>query len=274
LNSLLLRAMKQATYDIVNIGHFGLASKAYLHFTSPIRRYPDLVVHRAVHRICQGKSLTSDFPPRDSGKSRVGDRAALVPSGERDAQTTEALKEAALQASLAERKAMDVEREVVDLHRALLMRTRIGDELEGSVSAVVGSGLFVALDAPYVDVLVKFEQLGSEPYEMDEEGLAAVGKRSGETIHLGDRMKVRVDDVSITRRQIYGTRIRTGDEDATSQRPMKRGEGRGKGGAFGRRDPHGKKAAEAQAKKRAKKEERRAKQQRSERAGKKPKRRR
>src|SRR5438445_11641256 len=69
LNSLLLRAMKQATYDIVNIGHFGLASKAYLHFTSPIRRYPDLVVHRAVHRICQGEAI------------------------ERDSQTTDALKE-------------------------------------------------------------------------------------------------------------------------------------------------------------------------------------
>jgi ribonuclease R len=241
LNSLLLRAMKQATYDIVNIGHFGLASKAYLHFTSPIRRYPDLVVHRAVHRICQGEAI------------------------ERDGQAVEALKEAALQASLSERKAMEVEREVVDLHRALLMRTHIGDEVEGAVSAVVGSGLFIALDKPYVDVLVKFEQLGSEPYEMDEEGLAAVGKRSGETIHLGDRMKVRIDDVSITRRQVYGTRIRTGAEGEAQpgERPMKRGEGRGRGGAFGgsgktgnRRDPHGKKAAEAQAKKRAKKEER------------------
>jgi len=209
LNSLLLRAMKQATYDVVNIGHFGLASKAYLHFTSPIRRYPDLVVHRAVHRICQGDAI------------------------ERDQGAIEALKEAALQASIAERKAMDVEREVVDLHRALLMRTRIGQELDGAVSAVVGSGLFVALDAPYVDVLVRFEALGSEPYEMDEEGLAAVGKRSGDVIHLGDRMRVRIDDVSITRRQVYGMRV-VGEAEAEERR-AKRGEARGRGGAFGRR---------------------------------------
>lgn len=235
MNSLLLRAMKQATYDIVNIGHFGLASKAYLHFTSPIRRYPDLVVHRAVHRICQGEQI------------------------ERDAKTIEALKESALQASIAERKAMEVEREVVDLHRALLMRTRIGDELEGRVSAVVGTGLFVAIDAPFVDVLVRFDALGSEPYEMDEEGLAAVGTRSGETIHLGDRMRVRIDDVSITRRQVYGTRVLGAEEQKERAKDWPRkSEGRGRGGAFGRRDPHGKKAAEAKAKKNARKERREA----------------
>ncbi len=209
LNTLLLRAMKQATYDVVNIGHFGLASRAYLHFTSPIRRYPDLVVHRAVHRLCQ------ETPHEKS------DNAA------------EALKEAALLASQNERKAMEVEREVVDLHRALLMRDRIGEHFEGTVSALVGSGAFVALDEPYVDVMVKYELLGREPYELDEEGLCAIGQRSGDVVRLGDRMVVRIDDVSIERRTVYGARLAAitaeGRETTEPQRqkPGKRGQGHG-----------------------------------------------
>ena len=129
LNSLLLRSMKQATYDIANIGHFGLASKAYLHFTSPIRRYPDLIVHRVVHQV-----LLEGEPRRDD-------------------KTRERLAEAALASSIAERRAMEVEREVVDLYRAFLMKSRIGERFEGTVTAVVGSGVFVQLDAPFVDVL-------------------------------------------------------------------------------------------------------------------------
>jgi ribonuclease R len=204
LHTLLLRAMKQASYDVVNIGHFGLASKAYLHFTSPIRRYPDLVVHRAVHHQIDGKGVA-----RDEG-------------------TLEALREAALTASTAERKAMDVEREVVDLHRALLMRAHLGESFEGTVTSLVGSGAFVAIDAPYVDVLVRYEAMGPEPYELDDEGLAAIGQRSGDVIRLGDKMVVRVDDVSIERRTVYGTRLASvrASDDAP---PKKRGRGQGHG---------------------------------------------
>ena len=230
LNSLLLRAMKQATYDIVNIGHFGLASKAYLHFTSPIRRYPDLVVHRAVHRLCQNASV------------------------QRDEKALEALRESALTASTAERKAMDVEREVVDLHRALLMRNRIGDELEGTVTAMVGSGVFVAIDEPFVDVMVKFEQLGNDAYELDDDGLTAVGKRSGDVVRLGDRMVVRIDDVSIARRQVQGTRVLGAAASERMTREHVRGPTRGRAAGSkpatgSRRDPHGNKRAGAVAKK-------------------------
>ncbi|MBL8719994.1 MAG: ribonuclease R [Myxococcales bacterium] len=183
LNSLLLRSMKQATYDIVNIGHFGLASPAYLHFTSPIRRYPDLVVHRAVHRLCEGK-------PAEKSETAI-----------------ESLREAAMLASDKERKVMEVEREVVDLHRCILMRDRIGESFEGTVTALVGSGVFVALDAPYVDVMVKYEALGDDAYDLDEDGLRAVGRRSGDAIHLGDRMIVRIEDVGLERRQVSGRRL-------------------------------------------------------------------
>ena len=234
LNSLLLRAMKQATYDVVNIGHFGLASKAYLHFTSPIRRYPDLVVHRAVHELCRG----GDVP--------------------RDERALESLREAALVASTAERKAMDVEREVVDLHRALLMRSRVGDVFEGTVSSLVGSGVFVALDEPFVDVLVKLESLGNDVYQLDDDQMSVSGKRSGDVIRLGERMVVRIEDVSIQRRSVYGKRIAT-KGPAAGAADGEAAKRRARGGAFGKaktgsRDPDGRKAAAAKAQKQQRKE--------------------
>jgi len=193
LNMLLLRSMKQATYDVGNVGHFGLASKAYLHFTSPIRRYPDIVAHRAVHAVVQDERPRRS--PEDIGK----------------------LADAALAASVAERKAMEVEREVVDLYRAVLMKDRVGQRFEGSVTAMVGTGVFVALDAPFVDVLVRYEDCGAERFELDDEGLRAVAKRSGEMIQLGDRMTVDVIDVQILRRTVYGRRV-VGDGDQASKR--------------------------------------------------------
>src|SRR5262249_14349852 len=98
LNSLLLRSMKQATYDVANVGHFGLASKAYLHSTSPIRRYPDLVVHRAVHAAVQNQAIR------------------------RDGEARQKLAEAALSSSIAERRAFEVERAILDLYRTFLMK--------------------------------------------------------------------------------------------------------------------------------------------------------
>src|SRR5690606_24392827 len=125
LEMLLLRSLKQAVYDIVNIGHFGLASDHYLHFTSPIRRYPDLRVHRQV------KALLRGHKP-DQSKQAVED-----------------LRMAATESSARERAAMDVEREVVDLYRALYMRDHVGETFEGRVAAVTSGGLYVTLDEPF-----------------------------------------------------------------------------------------------------------------------------
>ncbi len=179
LNSLLLRSMKQATYEVQNLGHFGLASDAYLHFTSPIRRYPDVCVHRTVHALLLGQR-----PSRD----------------------VEELSAAALLSSQNERKAMEVERDTVDLHRAFLMKERIGERYAGIVTGAVGSGLFVSLDAPFVDVLLRTEDLGPD-FKIDDMGLRAVGQRSGDVISLGDGLLVEIVDVSILRRSVYGRRI-------------------------------------------------------------------
>jgi ribonuclease R len=193
LNSLLLRSMKQATYDTVNIGHFGLASKAYLHFTSPIRRYPDLIVHRVVHQV-----LLEGEPRRDE-------------------KTRERLAEAALASSIAERRAMEVERAVVDLYRAFLMKSRIGERFEGTVTAVVGSGLFVQLDSPFVDVLIRLEDLGHDHWEVDDDALRVVAGRSGDVVALGDRLHVEITDAAILRRTVYARRV--GAEGPTVRRP-------------------------------------------------------
>jgi len=204
LNSLLLRSMKQAVYDVTNIGHFGLASKAYLHFTSPIRRYPDLIVHRIAHEVLSGRD------PR----RKLGERAA------EDGPTV--LAEAALASSITERRAMEVERAIVDLYRAYMMKDRIGSRFEGTVTAVVGSGLFVQLDAPFVDVLIRLEDLGHDRWEIDDDTLRVVAARSGEVIALGDRLLVEIIDVGILRRTVYARRTSGGAEEAPAKRPERK----------------------------------------------------
>ncbi len=183
LEMLLLRSLKQAAYDIKNVGHFGLASTNYLHFTSPIRRYPDVQVHRAVKHLLRGGKPISSEP------------------------ALEELAQSATSASVRERAAMDVEREVVDLYRCLLMRDHIGETCEGVVTALVGSGAYVTLDAPFVDVLMRYESMGPDQYEMAEDELSVVGVRSGDTLSLGDRIAVVIEDVAILRRQTLARRI-------------------------------------------------------------------
>ncbi len=206
LHSLLLRSLKQATYDITNIGHFGLASKAYVHFTSPIRRYPDLLVHRGVHQILEAESR--------------GKRAHL------NDEEQEKLAAAALLSSKNERRAMEVEREVSNLYRAYVMRDRVGAKIAGVVSALVGGGVYVTLEAPFVDVMVRYEDLGGDRYELDETGLRAIGSRSGDAVQLGDAMLVEIVDISLVRRTVYAKRV-GGDERTRSRKAPKHKTDRG-----------------------------------------------
>ena len=220
LNNLLLRSMKQATYDVQNLGHFGLASEAYLHFTSPIRRYPDLVVHRIVHAAAEG-----DEKSRRKRVAAVGDMDKLT--------------EAATQSSLAERRAMEVEREIVDIYRCFYMIDHVGERFEGTVSAFVGTGAFVTLDEPFVDVLVRVEDMGAE-YQIEDDGLMATSSRSGDAIRLGDRMLIDVTDCAILRRTVYAKRVRSAADAADDLLARResgggRGPGGGKGPAFGGR---------------------------------------
>src|SRR6202035_1212967 len=134
----------------------------------PIRRYPDLVVHRTVHDVLEGRAVR------------------------RDGEAREKLAEAALASSIAERRSMEVERAIVDLYRTFMMKDHVGEQFEGTVTAVVGSGLFVQLDAPFVDVLVRLEDVGGDRWEVDDTALKVVASRSGDAVALGDRLMVEI----------------------------------------------------------------------------------
>jgi ribonuclease R len=183
----MLRSLKQATYDVVNVGHFGLASADYLHFTSPIRRYPDLIVHRLLKsRLAGQRKPAGGFQPPSAAPPP--DRAAL--------------QKMAADSSFAERQAMEVEREVIDLYRAFFLRDRIGDVFEGTISGVMGFGIFVVIDDPFVEGLVRLEALSDDYYIFDEPSCKLVGRRSGRAFALGDTVKVEVQSVSVVRRKI------------------------------------------------------------------------
>lgn len=184
----LLRSLKQATYDAQNVGHFGLAAPAYLHFTSPIRRYPDVVVHRLLKRRLAGQGKPAGgFAPWPHGTTASKAELAVVASD----------------SSFAERKAMEIEREVVDLYRAFFMRDRVGDVLSGSVSGVASFGLFVVADQPFIEGLVRTEHLTPDDfYDYDEVACRLQGRRSGTHFSLGDSVEVEVLSVSVARRQV------------------------------------------------------------------------
>jgi ribonuclease R len=208
LEGLLLRSLKMAQYDIANVGHFGLASENYVHFTSPIRRYPDLLVHRL------SKGLLRGGPPLISTEG------------------IEALRAQATRSSELERIVMQAEREAVDVYRCILMRDKVGQVFEARVSGLSGSGMYAVLDEPFVDVLVKFESMGPDRYEASDDGLSVFGQRSGDRVSLGDRITLVIEDVALLRRTIYGRRVPPAqafvgaDEESSgpTSRPVRRDE--------------------------------------------------
>ncbi len=176
---LMLRTMQKAHYDAVNIGHFGLASEVYTHFTSPIRRYPDLVVHRLL---------------RQSRQSRVPQ--------ERVAELADELPEIARHASAMERRAVDAEREIVQWKKVRFMADKVGDEFTGYVIGVTRFGLFVELIEHFVEGLVHVSSMADDYYRFAESDHALCGETTGKVYRLGDRVTVQVVRVDAARRQI------------------------------------------------------------------------
>ena len=176
---LMLRTMQKARYDAVNIGHFGLASDTYTHFTSPIRRYPDLVVHRLLRESRRGPL------PR-----------------ERAVDLADELPEAARHASAMERRAEDAEREIVQWKKVRFMADRVGDEFTGYVVGVTRFGLFVGLIEPFVEGLAHVSGMTDDHYRFVESDHALVGEATGRAYRLGDRVDVQVTRVDPDRRQI------------------------------------------------------------------------
>ncbi|HET9551669.1 MAG TPA: ribonuclease R, partial [Anaeromyxobacteraceae bacterium] len=178
LNQLLLRAMMQAVYSPENEGHFGLAAEHYLHFTSPIRRYPDLVVHRLL---------------KEEWARRAG-RPAAAPS-------EAALQEIAARSSERERAAMEAEREIAGYYAALFMKDKVGERYPGTVAAVAEPGLFVELAPFFVEGLVRAEELPGA-FELDPEHHALVDRTTGRAFRVGDPVEVEVVNASPARRRV------------------------------------------------------------------------
>ena len=180
LNRVLLRSMKQAVYQPENIGHFGLASVCYTHFTSPIRRYPDLIVHRMLDRALRGEKL------------KPNERADLLRS----------LQEAGKHTSERERHAMDAEREMVDLKKAQFMMNKLGEEFTGFITSLANFGFFVELDAYFVEGLVKLSSLTDDDYDYYEKEYVIKGRRHGRKFRLGDNVRVKVARINAFRSEI------------------------------------------------------------------------
>lgn len=190
VNHVVLRAMKQAHYQPENIGHFGLASSCYTHFTSPIRRYPDLMVHRILERAFAGDKLKRS---------------------EQD-EFLSYLQEAGRHTSERERIAMDAEREMVDLKKAQFMMDKLGDEFTGVITSLANFGFFVELDAYFVEGLVRLSTLTDDDYHYYEKEYVIKGHRHGRKFRLGDPIRVKVVRINAFRSEIDFELVQTGGD--------------------------------------------------------------
>lgn len=208
LQTMLLRSMQQAVYSPDNIGHFGLAYEAYAHFTSPIRRYPDLLTHRAIKAILQGKryepkgietsALNTMLSPA-ARKMQAQDKAAGKKKSEGDSAVWDAL---GIHCSANERRADEASRDVEAWLKCYFVRDKLGEEFTGTISGVTPFGIFVQLDALFIEGLVHVTELGADYFHYDETRHELRGERTGIRYQLTDRVTVQVSRVDLDARKI------------------------------------------------------------------------
>jgi ribonuclease R len=200
IHSMLLRPMQQAIYTPVNSGHFGLAYEAYAHFTSPIRRYPDLLVHRVIKALLQKKRYGFQPPAHVAAAQPPARGKRGKPAGAR--QEGDAWESAGNHCSANERRADEASRDVEAWLKCKFMRERLGEEYAGTISAVTSFGLFVQLDELYVEGLIHVTELGGEYYRFDEARQELRGERTGVRYGVGGRVRVQVSRVDLDGRKI------------------------------------------------------------------------
>ena len=185
VSNMILRTLKVAVYDFENKGHFGVASKYYCHFTSPIRRYPDLFIHRIISKYLANNYIMSDKQIEFYNKLAEND---------------------AKQSSEREKVATQVERDSVDIKKAEYMSKKIGEQYEGIISGVTQFGVFVELENT-IEGLIRFENLGNEYYEYNAENKILIGENTKETFKIGDKINIEVIEANKQQRKISFKRI-------------------------------------------------------------------
>jgi len=225
IHAMLLRSMQQAHYTAANSGHFGLAYEAYTHFTSPIRRYPDLLVHRVIKALLNGKRYhlatgALEDAPKPVKAVRTSDGKA-APKRTASAQELEQWNAAGAHCSSNERRADEASRDVEAWLKCRYMRERLGEEFSGTVSAVVPFGLFVTLDDLYVEGLLHITEIGGGYYRFDEVRQELHGERSGVRYAAGTRVRVQVSRVDLDSRRIDFRMVRNDEGDRLLARGRK-----------------------------------------------------
>jgi ribonuclease R len=193
IQTVMLRSLSQAVYSADNQGHFGLNYEAYAHFTSPIRRYPDLLIHRAIRSVIRSKRDTPHV-------QRAG--AASMPKARIYPYDEPALEQLGEQCSMSERRADEATRDVVNWLKCEFMKDRVGETFSGVITAVTGFGLFVELKDIYVEGLVHVTALPGDYYHFDPVHHRLAGERSGRSFRLGDSVEVKVMRVDLDERKI------------------------------------------------------------------------
>jgi len=208
LQTMLLRSMQQAVYSPDNVGHFGLAYEAYAHFTSPIRRYPDLLTHRAIKALLQGKRYEpkgielgklNTTLSNSARKQAAKDKAEGKQKAEKDLTIWDAL---GVHCSANERRADEASRDVENWLKCYFMQNKLGEEFTGTVSGVTPFGIFVTLDTLYVEGLVHVTELGQDYFQYDDARHELRGDRTGKRYQLTDRVTVKVARVDLEARKI------------------------------------------------------------------------
>ncbi len=229
LSYLMLRSLKQARYSEKNVGHFALAAPSYTHFTSPIRRYPDLIVHRLLRELIQsgantgGAAILSDSPqpweekPAGKGRGEKHERPALegpIPEAE--------LNAIAVESSQSERRADDAERELIEWKKIKFMQDRVGEDFNAIILSCTKYGFFVELDDLFIEGLVPLTSLQDDRYMFRDTDRQIVGTRNGRVFKMGQRVHVLLDRIDRQQRRLQFALLPSEEDLANTQRSLRR----------------------------------------------------
>ncbi|MEO3692806.1 ribonuclease R [Roseateles paludis] len=231
IHTMLLRSMQQAIYTGTNSGHFGLAYPAYTHFTSPIRRYPDLLVHRVIKALLGEKRYLLDAHKMTAAKVEKRPGRPAPPDPAKARNEAERWEVVGAHCSANERRADEASRDVEAWLKCRFMRERLGEEFAGTVSSVASFGLFVQLSELYVEGLVHISELGGEYYHFDEVRQELRGERTGIRYAVGTKVRVQVSRVDLDGRKIDFRLVKEVDPGRAAAKQAVERAGRKKAGA-------------------------------------------